>query len=140
MSFISLQKRVPKRDRGFMASARRVIDLTDGRDDFADTAALVQALDLVVSVDTSIAHIAGALAKRAWVILARLPDWRWLLGREDSPWYPTLQLFRQDAPDRWDGPLRRVADKVTCRSCGGPEGVVNARLRRLEASFITSPH
>ena len=120
VSFISLQKRVPKRDRGFMASASRVIDLTDGRDDFADTAALVQALDLVVSVDTSIAHIAGALAKRAWILLARLPDWRWLLDREDSPWYPTLQLFRQDAPDRWDGPLRRVAARLRADLAAGP--------------------
>jgi hypothetical protein len=124
VSFISLQKRVPARDRGFVASTSRVIDLTDGRDDFADTAALVQAVDLVVSVDTSIAHIAGALAKRAWILLARLPDWRWLLDREDSPWYPTLELFRQDAPDRWDGPLQRVA----------------TRLRADPAGFVTSPH
>ena len=123
-----------------MASARRVIDLTDGRDDFADTAALVQALDLVVSVDTSIAHIAGALAKRAWVLLARLPDWRWLLDREDSPWYPTLQLFRQDAPDRWAGPLQRVAARLRADLAAGPEAVVDARPRRLEASSITSPH
>ena len=100
VSFISLQKRVPQRDRSAVAAAGRLIDVTDGRDDFADTAALVQALDLVVSVDTSIAHIAGALAKPAWVLLARLPDWRWLLDREDSPWYPTLRLFRQDAADR----------------------------------------
>ena len=140
VSFISLQKWVPKRDRGFVASASRLIDLTDGRDDFADTAALVQALDLVVSVDTSIAHIAGALAKRAWILLARLPDWRWLLDREDSPWYPTLQLFRQDAPDRWAGPLQRVAARLRADLAAGPEAVVDARPRRLEASSITSPH
>ena len=121
VSFISLQKWVPERDRGSVASASRLIDLTDGRDDFADTAALVQALDLVVSVDTSIAHIAGALAKRAWVLLARLPDWRWLLDREDSPWYPTLRLFRQDAPDRWDGSSPTCRGEVTGRSCGRPE-------------------
>jgi Glycosyltransferase family 9 (heptosyltransferase) len=111
VSFISLQKWMPTRDRGF-AAASRLIELTDGRDDFADTAALIQALDLIVSVDTSIAHIAGALAKPAWVLLARLPDWRWLLNREDSPWYPTLRLFRQDTPDRWDGPFRRIAARM----------------------------
>jgi len=111
VSFISLQKFAPKRDRESVA-ASGVIDLTDGRDDFADTAALVQALDLIVSVDTSIAHIAGALAKPAWVLLSRLPDWRWLLDREDSPWYPTLRLFRQDVADRWDGPLRRIATRL----------------------------
>lgn len=108
VSFISLQKWVPKQDRGSVATSG-VFDLTDGRDDFADTAALIQALDLVVSVDTSIAHIAGALAKPAWVLLARVPDWRWLLDRDDSPWYPTLRLFRQDVPDRWDDPLQRIA-------------------------------
>jgi hypothetical protein len=135
VSFISLQKWVPKRDRGSVATSR-VFDLTDGQDDFADTAALVQALDLVVSVDTSIAHIAGALAKPAWVLLARLPDWRWLLHREDSPWYPTLRLFRQDETDRWDGPLRRCAATLRAdlagrrRQSSSPAGTRRASSRR----------
>ena len=139
VSFISLQKRVPKRDRGFMASARRVIDLTDGRDDFADTAALVQALDLVVSVDTSIAHIAALSPNahgypRPVTRLAVAPRPRGQSLVSDAPAIPP---GRAGSVGRASPTCRR---KVTCRSCGRPEGVVNARLRRLEASFITSPH
>jgi hypothetical protein len=112
VSFISLQNRASRQDRASVAAGRRLIDFADGRDDFAETAALVQAVDLVVSVDTSIAHIAGALAKPAWVLLARLPDWRWLLHRDDSPWYPTLRLFRQDASARWDGVFQRTTERL----------------------------
>lgn len=75
----------------------------DARNDFDDLAALVERLDLVVSVDTSIAHLAGALGKTVWVPLAYVPDWRWHLDRADSPWYPTARLFRQQAPAQWSG-------------------------------------
>ncbi len=70
--------------------------------DFAETAAALTALDLVITVDTAVAHLAGALARPAWVLLAHAPDWRWLLGRDDSPWYPTLRLFRQPRPGDWE--------------------------------------
>ncbi len=78
----------------------------------ADTAALIEELDLVISVDTSIAHLAGALARPCWVLLPFAPDWRWLLEREDSPWYPTLRLFRQRALRDWTGVVSRVADEL----------------------------
>jgi hypothetical protein len=72
-----------------------------GRDDFDTMASLVASLDLVISVDTSLAHLAGALGKRLFALLAFVPDWRWMLGRADNPWYPTARLFRQPAPGDW---------------------------------------
>jgi ADP-heptose:LPS heptosyltransferase len=75
---------------------------------YADTAALIANLDLVISVDTSVAHLAGALAKPLWVLLPFMPDWRWQLDRDDSPWYPTARLFRQDETPGWDGVMARV--------------------------------
>jgi ADP-heptose:LPS heptosyltransferase len=76
--------------------------------DFSETAAVVAALDLVISVDTSVAHLTGALGKPVWILLPFVPDWRWLIDREDSPWYPTARLFRQSADRRWEPVLDRV--------------------------------
>ena len=76
---------------------------------FDDTAALVANLDLVITVDTAVAHLAGAMGKPVWVLLPAGPDWRWLLGREDSPWYPAMRLFRQRAPGDWAEVIGRVA-------------------------------
>jgi len=85
-----------------------IIDKTSEIDDYADTAALVSALDLVISVDTSVAHVAGALGKPVWVLLPHAPDWRWMLERDDSPWYPTMKLFRQPKRGAWDSVIFRV--------------------------------
>jgi ADP-heptose:LPS heptosyltransferase len=65
-------------------------------------------MDLVISVDTSVAHLAGALAKPVWILLPFIPDWRWLLDRDDSPWYPTVRLFRQDSSRQWNGAIARL--------------------------------
>ena len=83
-------------------------DLSPDIHDFLDTARLLAGMDLVVTVDTSIAHLAGALARPTWILLPEQADWRWLVGREDSPWYPTARLFRQARPGDWPG----VADRV----------------------------
>ncbi len=77
--------------------------------DFADTAALIDTLDLVISADTAVAHLAGALGKEVWVLLPHAPDWRWMLGRADSPWYARARLFRQERPGAWDGVVAAVA-------------------------------
>ncbi|MCX6954268.1 MAG: hypothetical protein NTV51_19120, partial [Verrucomicrobia bacterium] len=75
-------------------------------------AAAIMAMDLVITVDTSVAHLAGALGKPVWVLLPFAPDWRWLLNRSDSPWYPTATLFRQTAPTDWVGPLADLAMRL----------------------------
>ncbi|MDH3240292.1 MAG: hypothetical protein OEO83_06470 [Alphaproteobacteria bacterium] len=76
--------------------------------DFDETAALIDHMDLVISVDTSIAHLAGAMGKPVWVLLPFVPDWRWLLDRGDSPWYPSARLFRQDEAGEWGAVMERV--------------------------------
>jgi Tfp pilus assembly protein PilF len=89
-----------------------VHDLTADITDFADTAALVSEFDLVITVDTATAHLAGALGQPVWTLLAFVPDWRWGLEREDTPWYPTMRLFRQKTAGDWDEVLARVADAL----------------------------
>jgi Flp pilus assembly protein TadD len=108
MQFVSVQKDVPAHDAAVLASHPEVLALGAQLADFADTAALVELLDVVVTVDTSVAHLAGAMGKPVWIMLEHSPDWRWLLAREDSPWYPTAKLFRQDAPGDWAGVVERV--------------------------------
>ena len=80
--------------------------------DFADTAARIAGMDLVITVDTSVAHLAGAMGLPVWILLPFDPDWRWLVHRDDSPWYPSARLFRQSAPGDWDGVLDRVAAEL----------------------------
>jgi hypothetical protein len=87
-------------------------ELDSGPDGFLETAALMTQMDLIVTVDTSIAHLAGALGRPVWVALKYAPDWRWLLGREDSPWYPTMRLFRQAAPGQWTPVFAAIAEEV----------------------------
>ena len=119
--FVSLQKEV----RGDNATALKergdIVHFGDELDTFADTSAVVANLDLVISVDTSVAHLAGALAKPVWVLLPFLPDFRWLLDREDSPWYRTARLFRQQAPGDWPGVISRVVMELEKAIAGLPQ-------------------
>jgi len=89
-----------------------VVNLAPHLDDFRDTAAVLDALDLVITVDTSVAHLAGALGKETWLLLPHVPDFRWMLEREDSPWYPTMRLFRQPSPRDWDSVFARVHEAL----------------------------
>ena len=89
-----------------------ITDWTSDLTDFADTAALISALDLVITIDTAVAHLAGALGKPTWVLLPFTPDWRWLLDRADSPWYPTVRLFRQPRLGDWETPVRRMCHEL----------------------------
>ncbi len=107
VSFVSLQVGPRAADLAALAPGA-VTDMTPELSDFAETAAVILNLDLVIAIDTAVVHLAGALGRPAWVMLPFSPDWRWLIGREDSPWYPTLRLYRQGAPGDWDGVVRRV--------------------------------
>ena len=96
--------------------ADRVLDLSAELTDFVETAAAICALDLVITVDTSVAHLAGALGRPVWLLLPFAPDFRWLLEREDSPWYPTMRLFRQARPGDWVSVVARVAEALSAVS------------------------
>jgi tetratricopeptide (TPR) repeat protein len=111
-TFVSLQKDVHRADAETLLTNRKILDLAGSLGDFSDTAALISRLDLVISVDTSVAHLAAALGKPVWVLVTHVPDWRWLLGRDDTPWYPTARLFRQDDTGKWDGVMARLRDAL----------------------------
>jgi hypothetical protein len=123
VQFISLQKDGTRAPVDFPLT-----DFMDEIADFADTAALVRNLDLVISVDTSVAHLAGALGKPVWLMDRFIPCWRWLTGRRDSPWYPTMWICRQPSPDDWASVVREVARDL--RSLVQPAWFVTPRITR----------
>jgi hypothetical protein len=106
--FVSLQKDALASDQDALRAHSDMLDAAPLLETFADTAALIAELDLVISVDTSVAHLAGALGKPVFILLPYVPDWRWLMGRADSPWYPTARLFRQTAARRWEPVIAEV--------------------------------
>lgn len=107
---VSLQKGPQKEQADFKATD--ILDADPWLDDFATTASLINQLDLVITVDTAVAHLAGGLGKPVWILLPFDPDWRWMLEREDSPWYPTARLFRKAEPHNWAPLLDYVKDEV----------------------------
>ena len=109
IEFYSLQKGEPAAEIAASGLEGRIIDLAPSLKDFADTAAAMSSLDLVISVDTSVAHLAGALAKPVWTLVCFRADWRWLRDREDTPWYPTMRLYRQPAAGDWGAVVQAVA-------------------------------
>ena len=112
VALYSLQKGEAARQARQISPDMGLIDWTAELHDFADTAALMGQMDLVISVDTSMAHLAGALGKPVWLMLPLLPDFRWLLWREDSPWYPTMRLFRQKHLGDWDEVFQRIVQAL----------------------------
>jgi hypothetical protein len=110
--FCSLQQGHSVKSTQGLPVDMELIDFSNSLQNFSDTAALVAHLDLVITVDTAVAHLAGAMAKPVWTLLPYSPDWRWLLNREDSPWYPTMQLFRQESPGDWIPVVEKVAQKL----------------------------
>jgi len=110
-TFVSLQRELRAGEAELLAQ-NGILDFGTGLRDFTDTAALVSQLDLVVAVDTSVAHLAGALGVPVWILLTYAPDWRWLLDRDDSPWYPTARLFRQDDSRDWTGAIGRLREAL----------------------------
>ena len=111
-TFVSLQKNPKAGDQATLLERADIIDLTADLTDFSDTAALVCCLDLVITVDTSVAHLSAALGRPTWILLPYTPDYRWLLDREDSPWYPTARLFRQSANRDYGEVLDRVREEL----------------------------
>ena len=109
-SFVSLQK--GKDADQIKQSSRKVHDWMDECEDFLDTAAVIEQLDLVISVDTAVAHLAGAMGKPVWMLNRFESEWRWMLEREDSPWYPTMRIFRQSRRGDWDDVIARVASAL----------------------------
>ncbi len=101
ITFYSLQKGKAAEQANNPPGGMNLVDYTNDLNDFSDTAALIENLDLIISVDTSVAHLAGALGKPVWTLLPFMPDWRWLLDRADTPWYPTMRLFRQSSIGDW---------------------------------------
>ncbi len=112
----SLQKEYREEDLELLKRTVPVHQHESELSDFSDTAALIACMDLVISVDTSVAHLAGALGKPTWVLLPHVPDFRWMLHREDTPWYPTVRLFRQDENRQWQPVIDRIVAEVSALS------------------------
>jgi len=112
VAFYSLQKGERAAQAKSPPPGMTLVDLAADIKDFADTAALMAHMDLIITVETAVAHLAGALARPVWALLPFVPAWRWLLEREDSPWYPTMRLFRQPAPGDWNSVVQRVAHQL----------------------------
>jgi hypothetical protein len=108
--------------RGLQHGREVIRDISEGLVDFAETAAALTGLDLLVTVDTAVAHLAGALGRPAWVLLSTPADWRWMRRRMDSPWYPSMELFRQAEPGEWAGVVRRVAERLRENLNSGMKG------------------
>jgi len=132
--FVSLQKDVRPDDKAVLQERSDLRNFGDRLETFSDTAALIANLDLVVSVDTSVAHLAGALGKPVWIMLPFVPDWRWLLDRQDSPWYPTARLFRQHGLGDWTDVLSRIVAELErlVREGTGDSGHAARTSRRAE--------
>ncbi len=109
VAFVSLQKGPARSGIGAYFGAAPLLNLGPSLETFADTMAVLACVDLVIAVDTSVVHLAGAMARPVWTLLPFAPDWRWLLNRPDTPWYPTMRLYRQTAPRAWDELAGRVA-------------------------------
>jgi hypothetical protein len=119
VAMLALQKGPKFRQAGAWFGRAPLFNVGAEIADFADTMAILQNLDLLVSVDTAIAHLAGAMGRPVWVMLPYVPDWRWLLDREDTPWYPSVRLFRQTAARRWDEVARRITERMRAMGSEG---------------------
>lgn len=138
VNWVSLQAD-PRPDEMEFLSRTGIEDSARSLGDWADTAALVSALDLVMTVDTGVAHLAGALGKPVWVLLPFAPDWRWLLDRDDSPWYPSLRLYRQHNPGDWSPVLSRVTQELerSVRADRSAEGTTRASKSGLQVKVAS---
>jgi len=121
VTLYSLQTGPRSGDIGRLAHPALIRDLSHHLKDFTDTAGVISQLDVVITVDTAVAHLAGAMGKAVWVLTPYAPDWRWLLKREDTPWYPTMRLLRQSEPNRWDDVVARAAGDIARIAANRPD-------------------
>lgn len=112
ITFYSLQKQLPENKLINIPRDMKFVDYMKEIDNFSDTAGLIENLDLVISVDTAVAHLAGAIGKQVWTLVSFPPDWRWMLDRNDSPWYPTMKLFRQPSQGEWQVVINNIYNEM----------------------------
>ena len=135
--WICLQNEVREKDLAVLRQFGRIAFFGDELRDFSDTAALLDLMDLVVTVDTSVAHLAGAMGKPVWILLPYNPDWRWLLERDDSPWYPSARLFRQQQLGNWAGVVDQAKDQIAATvKVALPSSPREANLERLQVKPV----
>jgi len=136
INWISLQKGEAAEQLAGLAGNVFVWDASSADSDLAETAALVATLDLVVTTDTCIAHLAGAMAKPVWILLPHLSDWRWMQQIETTPWYPTVRLFRQRSPGDWAGVLQRVIGELSDLRNAGLDQALGKTRRKPESAWL----
>jgi hypothetical protein len=121
VALLALQKGPKTGQAGAYYGRAPLINIGAEIEDYDDTMAILDNLDLLVTVDTSVAHLAGAMGRPAWIMLPRAPDWRWLLDRADTPWYPTVRLFRQTTARRWEDVAEAIAAELAARNWSDPQ-------------------
>lgn len=132
IKWVSLQKGAVAAELAAAPHGMRLLSIDEALVDFADTAAVLENLHLVITVDTAVAHLAGALGKPVWLLLPFVPDWRWLVEREDSPWYPGMRLFRQTELGNWSSVIERVARELRATTeTHKPRGLMDRLQHRL---------
>jgi ADP-heptose:LPS heptosyltransferase len=135
VAWIALQKGTPAEELSALPSDVTVLDGSSRDRDLAETAALMDSLDLVITTDTCIAHMAGAMGKPVWILLPHLSDWRWMQQRETTPWYPSARLYRQSAAGDWAGVLDRVTQDLTPLSANKGMIMNNLTMNRPQISI-----
>jgi tetratricopeptide (TPR) repeat protein len=130
--FVGLQKGGPAKEVLELPRETAFGNVGEMFEDFSDTAAAIEHLNLIISIDTSVAHLAGAMGKPVWVLLLRSPDWRWLMDRDDSPWYPTMRLFRQSRPGRWDEAITEMVQELQALVNAGEQQKNRGGIRACE--------
>ncbi len=138
--FYSLQQVVPSRDRSCLQMMSSKITSNLPLEKFLDTASIIAELDLVIAVDTAVAHLAGALDKPVWMLVQHSPDWRWFLNRTDTPWYPSIQLFRQTERNNWGSSVARVvaALQQLANPTSNPAGILPGLQSDREIHRLTT--
>lgn len=126
MRLVSLQRKAGLEQLKALPQGMEVVDpgsgFDAGGDAFVDTAALMASLDLVVSSDSAVAHLAGAMGRPTWLAIKAVPEWRWMLGRDHTPWYPTMRLFRQPRAGDWDSVFAAMAQALRAGGARLPDG------------------